>query len=122
MAQIFRQNRKDFCGYLAEEVVSKLHFSIIFVGADGCSGEKVFTTTDMETARMNQIALENTDRAFVLADSSKFHKISHVLFAPAKQFAAVITDEGIDPGSLARLKAQSRKVILAAVDPENGQG
>ena len=119
---IFRQNRKDFCGYLAEEVVSKLHFSKSFVGADGCSGEKVFTTTDMETARMNQIALENTDRAFVLADSSKFHKISHVLFAPAKQFAAVITDEGIDPGSLARLKAQSRKVILAAVDPENGQG
>ena len=114
----FRRNRRDFCGYLAEEVVSKVHFSKVFVGADGCSGEKVFTTTDMETARMNQIVLENTDHAFMLTDSSKFFKVSHVLYAPAKQFDTVITDEGIDPGILMRLKEQSRTVIVAAVSQE----
>ena len=111
----FRQNRRDFCGYLAEEVVTRLHFSKVFVGADGCSGERVFTTTDMETARLNQIVLENTDYAFMLTDSSKFYTVSHILYAPAKQFTAVITDRGIDPDVLTRLKAQCRKVICAGI-------
>ena len=114
----FRPNRRDFCGYLAEEVVSRLHFSKVFVSADGCSAERVFTTTDMETARLNQIVIDNTDCAYMLTDSSKFFTVSHVLYAPAKQFAAVITDTEIDPDVLTRLKAQCRKVILASVPEE----
>ena len=111
----FRQNRRDFCGYLADELLSGLHFSKVFVGADGCSEERVFTTTDMETAKMNQIVIENTDAAFMLTDSSKFYSVSHVLYAPAKKFSAVITDSGIAPDVLTRLKTQCRKVICAAV-------
>ncbi len=115
----FRRNRRDFCGYLSEEVISRLHFSKVFVGADGCSSERDFTTTDMETARMNQIVLENTDCAFMLVDSSKFSTVSHVLYAPAKQFAAVITDTKIDPDILARLKTQCETVITAGTGEKN---
>ena len=115
----FRRNRRDFCGYLSEEVISRLHFSKVFVGADGCSKERVFTTTDMETARMNQIVLENSDRAYMLTDSSKFHTVSHILYAPAKQFDAVITDKGIDRDILARLETECREVICAPVDGQN---
>ena len=118
----FRPNRRDFCGYLAEETVSRLHFSKVFVGADGCSAERVFTTTDMETAKLNQIVIENTDYAFMLTDSSKFYTVSHVLYAPAKKFTAVITDTGIDRDVLTRLKSQCRKVICAETTDKYGIG
>ena len=107
----YRANRKDFCGYLTEQALSGLYFTKSFVGADGCVQGKQFTTTDYETARMNQIAMDNSERCFMLVDSSKFATMAHVAYAPVEIMDTIITDDDIDTETLQKLKQQNVCVV-----------
>ena len=109
----YRPNRKDFCGYLANQAVSQLYFNKAFLGADGCVDMKAFSTTDMETAGIVQIVTGNTDRAIILVDSTKFSSASDLIFLPMEKLYAIVTDERILPQQLQQLKARQVKVICA---------
>lgn len=107
----YRANRKDFCGYLTDQALQGLYFTKSFVGADGCMQGRQFTTTDFETARMNEIAMRNSERSIMLVDSSKFSCSSHVAYAPVQNLHTIITDSGIDSETLAQLKRSNARVI-----------
>ena len=109
----YRPNRKDFCGYLANQAVSALFFDKAFLGADGCVEMKAFSTTDAETAGIDQIVVNNSDRAIILADSTKFSLTSHLIYMPVRNLYAIVTDSGITPSQLEQLKAQQVNVICA---------
>ena len=110
----YRANRKDFCGYLSEQSLKGLLFDKCFIGADGCIDGSRFTTTDFETASMNEIAIANSRCSIMLTDSSKFTSASHVSYVDAGRLQFVITDDGIDQEILKRLEAQAGQVICAA--------
>ena len=107
----YRVNRKDFCGYMTEQALNGLYFTKSFVGADGCAQGKQFTTTDFETARMNQIAMSNSERSFMLVDSSMFATMAHVAYAPVQTIDTIITDDDIDTETLQQLEKQNVRVI-----------
>lgn len=107
----YRAYRKDFCGYLTEQALQGLRFTKSFVGADGCVGEGQFTTTDFDTARMNQIAMRNSEKTFMLADSSKFGNSSHVAYASIENLHTVITDCKIASAALARLQGHKAQIV-----------
>ncbi len=116
----YRANRKDFCGYMSEHALSDLHFTKCFVGADGCADGRKFTTTDFDTAKMNQIAIQNSDKAFMLADSSKFTVASHVAYVTTDLLHTVITDTGIDPATAQRIREAGLELICVDAGPETG--
>lgn len=107
----YRAYRKDFCGYLTEQALHGLLFTKSFVGADGCVGDGQFTTTDFDTARMNQIAMRNSEKTFMLVDSSKFGNSSHVAYAAIDNLHAVITDKEISPETLERLRSHKAELV-----------
>lgn len=111
----YRANRKDFCGYISEQALSRVFFTKSFVGTDGCVEGRYFTTTDFETARMNEVAIRNTDQVFMLADSSKFSQPSHVAYVDAERINTVITDTGIHAETIAKLRKCGCCVV--SVDP-----
>lgn len=77
----FRDLRKDFHGYTAEDTLKTLHFKKCFLGADAYSAQNGFTTTDFSTARLNELALERSEKKYVLMDSSKFFSASIVSYS-----------------------------------------
>lgn len=107
----YRANRKDFCGYLSEQALSGLYFTKSFVGTDGCVDGRQFTTTDFETARMNQIAMKNSEQVFLLADSSKFSNASHVAYVSADELHAIITDHEVDQNTMEQLCRSRARLI-----------
>ena len=113
----YRVNRKDFCGYMTEQALNGLYFTKSFVGADGCARGKQFTTTDYETLRINEIAMRNSEKTFMLVDSSKFNITSHVAYAPVQRLHTVITDSGISDETLYQLKQNNVRVVCANVRP-----
>lgn len=113
----YRVNRKDFCGYMAEQALTGLYFTKSFVGADGCAQGKQFTTTDFETMRMNEIAMRNSEKTFMLVDSSKFNRTSHVAYAPVQKLHTIITDDGISAETLYQLKQNNVRVVCAKSRP-----
>ena len=110
----YRANRKDFCGYLSDQSLKGLLFDKCFIGADGCIDGSRFTTTDFETASMNEIAIANSRCSIMLTDSSKFAAASHVSYVDAGRLQFVITDDGIDQDVLKKLETQAGQVICAA--------
>ena len=92
---VYRSNRRDFCGYLAEETVRNLHFSKAFFGTDGFNGQTGFTATDFSTARLNQLVLGQTDCGTILADASKFENSAVVSYTRGRKIDLLITDTGL---------------------------
>ena len=111
----YRANRKDFCGYLSEQALSGLFFTKSFVGADGCVGGTTFTTTDFETARMNQIAMRNSNQTYMLVDSSKFSNPSHVAYVPAESLYTIVTDSDVSQQTLEQLKKTNARLICVNI-------
>ena len=113
----YRANRKDFCGYLSDKSLEGLIFDKCFVGADGCIDGRQFTTTDFETASMNEIAIQNSRCTIMLTDSSKFSASSHVTYVTSDKLHFVITDDGVEPETLKKLQGFAGHVICAEVHP-----
>ena len=111
----FRANRKDFCGFIAEKTVSQLHFSKCFLGADGFKTAEGFTTTDFDTARLNQITINHSDSTIILCDSSKFEKSSLVSNAKISQIDTVFTDAGIRKEILEQFVNEDVTVKIASI-------
>lgn len=88
----YRANRRDFCGYIAEETVKNLHFTKAFLGTDGFNAVNGFTATDFSTARLNQLVLGRTDKSVILADSSKFETSEVVSYSRGSKVDLLITD------------------------------
>ena len=113
----YRATRKDFCGYMTEHALSGLYFTKSFVGTDGYAHGKQFTTTDFETARINQIAMGNSERSFMLVDSSKFATVAHVAYTPVRELDTIVTDDDISPETLHHLRQQNVRVICVEAQP-----
>lgn len=75
--------------------MKKYNFTKAFLGANGISVDKGFTTPDPEEARMKETAIKQAYVSFVLADHSKFGRVSSITFAELEQ-ACIITDEMSD--------------------------
>ena len=71
--------------------IRRYHFTLGFWGTNGACMDTGFTTPEFSEAAVKQISLEHTVRPYVLADSSKFSKISLITFAEFDD-ATVITD------------------------------
>lgn len=109
----YRANRKDFCGYLAEESVKSLHFTKCFLGADGYNIDNGFTATDFQTARLNELAMRNSDKRLVLMDSSKFSIMSVVSYSRNRTVNTLITDAMPDQAIVRKLSEQGTEILVS---------
>lgn len=79
---------------VGEEAVSSLHkynFTRGFWGTNGVSPSAGLTTPDLQEAMVKTCSLQNCKEKYVLADASKFLKISNVTFASIEE-AVILTD------------------------------
>lgn len=82
--------------------IRRYHFTIGFWGTNGAGLETGFTTPECSEAAVKQISIEHTVEPYVLADSSKFSKISLITFADFDD-ATVITDRLSDSDGVYRM-------------------
>ncbi len=69
-------------GLVAASNLQKYNFSKAFIGTNGISEKQGFTTPDTDEAMLKAVAVERSFVAYILADHSKFNKVSAVTFAP----------------------------------------
>lgn len=88
---LFREKRQDFCGYLTEKMLKQIRFNKGYLGADGIDKEYIMAT-DVETARIGELAAAHSEKVYLLADSTKFFKKSFMSYAPIEMPHEYITD------------------------------
>lgn len=109
----YRDGKRDFFGYLTEESLKKLRFTKCFIGADGFSEEAGILAADFGTARINQLAIQNSAQSVLLVDSSKLGKNSVVSFSPLLSVDCLVTDTSLPEDVCARLREGGMTVITA---------
>jgi DeoR/GlpR family transcriptional regulator of sugar metabolism len=80
-----------FVGASAQDMLKQFHFNIAFLGCSGVDvGEGVAYTTEMESLLMKKIALERTDKKYLLLDDSKLEKHGFLKFTDLSIFTGAI--------------------------------
>lgn len=82
-------------GIMAARGIHDFNFTKAFIGTNGVSDKGGFTTPDTEEAYVKAAAMDNAFVSYVLADSSKFNKISSVRFGRLDE-ACIVTDSEPD--------------------------
>lgn len=67
-------------GVSAMQYLSRFNFTIGFFGVNGIHKDFGFTTPDINEAMVKEEAMKKCKKAYILADSSKFDKVSQVSF------------------------------------------
>lgn len=75
--------------------LSNYHFTKCFLGVNGISVSGGFSTPDVNEAKVKSTVISRSKEVYVLADHSKFDRITAATFAPLSK-ATVITDQLID--------------------------
>ncbi len=87
-----KKSTEAIIGLVAASNLQKYSFTKAFIGANGISEKQGYTTPDTEEAMLKAVAIEKSFVAYVLADSSKFGKVSAVSFGPLDN-ACIVTDK-----------------------------
>ncbi len=87
-----KQSTEAIIGLVAAMNLQKYSFTKAFIGTNGISEKQGFTTPDTEEAMLKAVAIERSFVTYVLADSSKFEKVSAVTFASIDN-ACIVTDK-----------------------------
>ncbi len=90
-----RVENQDVCGPIAEKTLMMFHVNKAFLGTNAISLTRGFMATDERTAKINELAVKQADKVYVLADSEKFQKSSFISYAPRDAVDAIFTDAGI---------------------------
>ncbi len=93
---LYRDERKDFSGYMSELALKDLHFDYCIVGADAVSLERGILAMDIETVRFDRDLMSRSDCMIVLAHSAKLYRNSLLSFAPVESVSHIVTDTGVD--------------------------
>lgn len=87
-----KQSTEAIIGLVAAQNLQKYSFTKAFIGTNGISEKQDFTTPDTEEAILKAVAIERSFVTYILADSSKFDKVSAVTFAKLDD-ACIVTDK-----------------------------
>jgi DeoR family fructose operon transcriptional repressor len=90
-----------------------LYVDVAFVGANGFSVERGFTTPDAAEAATKRALIGAAGRTVVLADSSKAGVNHFAIFAGLEDVDLLITDAGLDSRTTGELEATGLQVVRA---------
>ena len=108
-----RAGRHDVCGSLTRQNLKNFHFDQVFFGIDAISINGELMTTDIETAEINSLFIEQSKESYILSDSSKFNKTSLLTFGNLNEITGLITDENIPKPQVKAFEKFGIKLITA---------
>ena len=97
----------------AVEALSRIHVDVAFLGTNGVSVERGFTTADPAEAAVKRAMVIAARRAVVLADASKVGDDQFSRFATLPDIETLVVDSAIDPRVAADLEAAGPRVVIA---------
>lgn len=92
----YRDERKDFTGYISEMSLHGLQFNYSFIGADAVSLTRGAMAMDMNTVRFDTELVHHSEKVIILAGSEKFNKNSLISYVDVNKVHAIITDNNLD--------------------------
>jgi DeoR/GlpR family transcriptional regulator of sugar metabolism len=109
----------SFVGSLAEAAIQRFHSNLAFLGITSVSLDHGLTEINYFEAEIKSLIIKQSQRVVLLADSSKFEKVSPISVAHLEDIDVIITDELLEPQLVEAYKRRVPELIVAPTP--NGQ-
>lgn len=93
----YRSDRQDTIGPIAVSTLQQLRGYLAFIGADGLSMDFGPSASDVDSAHLNRLAIENAREVILLADQSKFESPALFRIVEWEAIGRLITDRPPEP-------------------------
>jgi len=107
-----REQTGSLIGPVAEQAISQLRVDRAFLGTTAIDAEAGITNGDLDEAALQRAVIRSARAVYILADHTKFGKVSFAHVGPLTIAAAIITDAGVDEVSRAACTAQGARLIV----------
>jgi DeoR/GlpR family transcriptional regulator of sugar metabolism len=101
---VVNNDSSSVTGLLSEHIIAELHIEKAFVSCSGFSLERGMTEVHLAEAQLKRKAIESAQQVIALIDSTKFGKEDLTPFARPDQITHLITDHGLAPDWIAKLR------------------
>jgi len=107
---------KLYYAHHAETFIDYYNIDKLFLSCSGISKYNMLSTFDYKTTSLVNILIKNSNKVFLLVDSSKFGIKCALSFAPIKAIDTVITDNRIDTKYYNIIKNEVKDVVIVNID------
>lgn len=90
---LYRPDRMDFVGPIAVSTLEQLRGYTAFIGADGLALDFGISASDIESAHLHRIAVQNARETVLLVDHSKFQSSSLYKIVDWPKITKLVTDQ-----------------------------
>jgi DeoR/GlpR family transcriptional regulator of sugar metabolism len=109
---MLRHSELSLIGYLTDHAISELHADKVIMGIHSISYEKGLTNDYPQETITDRNILKMTTQVIVVADHTKFGRISTAYVAPINVIDTLITDNETSPDFIEKIIEQGVKVIM----------
>jgi len=106
-----------FVGPLAEAALRRFRPAKAFIGTAGITIEDGLTNSNSMQAEIKRVMMEVSHKVYLLADHTKFGRVSYAVAGNVDQLTAVVTDNGLSEQWRDALREAGVDVILVPPDP-----
>lgn len=110
---MLRQSEMSMVGHIAEMAIREFRADIAFMGMRAIDAEHGFTSDYMPEAMTDRAILQIAPRCVVMADHTKFGRVSTVFLAPITAAHTIISDAQLQPETAVELREKGLELILA---------
>ncbi len=110
---MLRQTELSFIGHITEQALAEVHADKVILGTRAISLEQGLTNDYLPETLTDRAILKAGGEVIVVADHSKFGRVSAALLAPIESVQVIVTDAGAPPDFLSGVEVHGIKVVIA---------
>lgn len=107
-----QNSTSSFLGSHAVEFLKSINADISFVGSSSIDVERGITTPSPLKADIKKQMIKCSSKSILVADSSKFQKISFIKVCDLSEFYKIITDDDLNKNIIKEIRNNNIKLIL----------
>jgi DeoR family transcriptional regulator of aga operon len=109
---VLRISEYSFIGHLTEQALKELRPSKVFMGIRAINLEQGLTNDYMPEVSTDRVIIHSAPEVILLADHTKFGKVSTAFVAPLTAVHKIITDSGTPKTIIAALQEEGIELIV----------
>ena len=108
-----RSSELSFIGHLTEQALHELRSQKVFMGIHAISLVEGLMSDYLPEVSTDRVIIQSAPEVVLVADHTKFGKVSTALVAPLSAIHTLVTDTGISETALGSLRKMVKNVLLA---------
>ena len=110
---MFRSSEQSMVGHVAEQAIREFRADHAFMGIRGIDVNHGLTSDFLPEAVTDRAILGIAPHCVVVADHSKFNRVSSVFLAPVTTADTIVTDDKSPPDTISELRKAGVEVLIA---------